>query len=256
MSAIEALKNKLINREKIVGHHMGGLIYAELPVYYKNGGADFMLYDLEHGTYTPESIYDMLMTARRVDMISIIRVADYDYHCISRVLDMGADGILLPRTETSAQLANALKCMRFYPKGKKGVGGRALKPGETIQKFNEDRLLFVQIESPLGVSNLDEMLTLYGDEIAGIIIGPSDMSIACECNLDTNAAPVVENIRRTVEICGAHKKSVGIYMSESQIKQRYDEGMNIFWVGSEMSLIAGGVRKIGSFVKGLGQESE
>ncbi|NLC42734.1 MAG: hypothetical protein GX783_00460 [Clostridiales bacterium] len=233
---------------------MGGLVYTDLPIYYKNSGADFMVYDLEHGNYTPESIFDMLTTSRRVDMISIVRVADYDYHCISRVLDMGADGILLPRVETEAHVENAINCMRFYPKGKKGVGGKALKPGETIDRFNEDRLLFIQIESPLGVSNLDKILERYGDEIAGVIIGPSDMSIACGCNLDIKAAPVVDNIRRTIEICASHNKSVGIFTSESDIQYYYDQGMNIFWTGTEMSLIAKGISCIYDIVETLGQK--
>ena len=67
-----------------------------------------MLFDCEHGIFNPEIANDMLMAARACDLPTIVRVQDCEYHCISKCLDMGADGVLIPRTETLEQVALAI----------------------------------------------------------------------------------------------------------------------------------------------------
>jgi 4-hydroxy-2-oxoheptanedioate aldolase len=175
----------------------------------------------------------------------IVRVQDCEYHCISKPLDMGADGVLIPRTETMEQVETAINSMRFYPYGKKGVGGRALlRKGEQIYDFNKNRLLFLQIESTQGVNLLDEILTKYGDQVAGLIIGPNDMSVSMGCGLDINAPEMIANIKKTIEICKKHKKSIGMFMDDDKVAERWhNEGMNFYWLGTELTMFAAEVRR-------------
>ena len=240
MSAIQELKNKLNNGSKIFSTMLCHVGYTGLPAVYKASGLDMLVMDLEHGSFCPENIGDFVQMCNREDLPVITRVQDCEYHCISKPLDMGADGVLIPRTETMEQVETAISSMRFYPYGKKGVGGRGLlRKGEEVYDFNKNRLLFLQIESELGTATLDEMLTKHGDQIAGIIIGPCDMAVSMGCGLDVNAAPVVENIRKTIAICKKHNKSIGIFMDDDVVAERwYREGMNIFWVGVETTLLA------------------
>lgn len=239
MNGLESFKQKLANREKMHSTMLCHVGYTGLPAVYKRGGLDFLVMDLEHGSFNPENIGDFVQACRNVDLPVIVRIQDCEYHCISKPIDMGVDGILVPRTETMEQVETAIHSMRVYPKGKKGVGGRALlRPGEDIYDINTNRLLFIQIESKQGVDLLDEMLTKYGEDIAGIIIGPTDMATSLGCGLDTNAAPVIENVTKTIEICQKHKKSIGMYMGDDQVaKYWYEKGMNIFWVCTEMDIL-------------------
>ena len=155
------------------------------------------------------------------------------------LIDMGADGVLIPRTESLEQVETAIASMRFYPYGKKGVGGRALlRPGEQVYDFNKNRLLFLQIESEKGVEVLDEVLEKYSYQIAGIIIGPCDMAVSMGCGLDTGADKMIENITQTITICQKHKKSIGMFMNDDEEAEKwYRKGMNIFWIGVELSLL-------------------
>lgn len=248
-----SLKKKLAGCEKTVSTMMCNLFFTDMPSMYKNTGVvDFLMFDLEHGSYNPENVADLLRACRDVDLPAIVRVPDYDYHCIARPLDMGADGILLPRTETLQQVENAIHAMRFFPKGKKGVGGRGLfRPGETVDDFNENRLLFLQIESPLGVQNLDEMLTKYGHEVAGILIGPNDMAVTSGCGLNLGADKVISQIREVIRICKAHNKSVGMFMSNGEVARWWDEGMNLLWVNTELGIFAVGLQDVVNRVKEL-----
>lgn len=247
---IDALKEKLAKREKIFSSMLCHIGFTDLPVFYKNAGLDMLVMDLEHGSFYPENIGDFCRTCREVGLPVIARVQDCEYHCISKPLDMGADGVLIPRTESFEQVETAISSMRFYPYGKKGVGGRCLlRPGENVYDFNKNRLLFLQIESKKGTDLLDEMLTKYGDQVAGVIIGPNDMGVSMGTGLDMQAPALIENIERTVEICQKHEKSIGMFMSNDvEAEKWYKKGMNIFWIGTELSLLSAELKRTGKRV--------
>ncbi len=245
MKGIQALKEKLKNRENILSSMICDVGYTSLPNLYKECGVDFLILDLEHGSFFPENIGDFMYLCNLIDIPAIIRVQDCEYYHISKPLDMGADGILIPRTETMEQVEIAINSMRIHPKGKKGIGGRALiHAGETVEDINKNRLLFLQIESKQGIDLLDEILTKYGDEIAGIIIGPCDLSVSLGCGLEQDKNPkVVACIDETISICQKHNKSVGMFMSEAE-KKWYDRGMNIFWAATEEILLIQALTRI------------
>jgi len=240
MSEISKLKNKLDNGEKLYSSMLCHIGYTGLPALYKKAGMDFLVMDLEHGSFCPENIGDFVQICNMIGLPVITRVQDCEYHCISKPLDMGADGVLIPRTETMKQVETAISSMRFYPYGKKGVGGRSLlRSDEEVYDFNTNRLLFLQIESELGVNTLDEMLTTYGEHVAGIIIGPCDMAVSLGCGLDVNADKMIENIEKTISVCKKHKKSIGMFMDDDTVAERWHKkGMNIYWIGTETTLLS------------------
>lgn len=242
---IDALKEKLEKREKIFSSMLCNVNYTGVASAYKRGGLDLLIMDLEHGSFYPESIGDFVQACQLAELPVIVRVQDCEYHCISKPLDMGADGVLIPRTETMEQVETAISSMRFYPYGKKGVGGRGLlRAGEDVYDFNKNRLLFLQIESRAGTLLLDEILNKHGDQVAGIIIGPSDMAVSMGCGLDINAPAMIENITETIAICQKHGKSIGMFMNDDQEAKRwYEQGMNIFWIGTETSLLKAEVKR-------------
>ena len=242
---IDVIKEKLEKREKIYSTMLCHIGYTGLPAIYKAGGLDMLVMDLEHGSFYPENIGDFCQMCHKEELPVIVRVQDCEYHCISKPLDMGADGVLIPRTETMEQVETAINSMRFYPYGKKGVGGRALlRKGEQIYDFNKNRLLFLQIESTQGVNLLDEILTKYGDQVAGLIIGPNDMSVSMGCGLDINAPEMIANITKTIEVCKKHGKSIGMFMDDDKVAERWhNEGMNFYWLGTELTMFSAEVRR-------------
>lgn len=247
MSYIDVLKEKLENRDKIYSTMLCHVGFTLLPRIYKANGLDMMVMDLEHGSFYPENIGDFCMACHAVELPVIVRVQDCEYHCISKPIDMGADGVLIPRTETMEQVETAINSLRFYPYGKKGVGGRALLrngEGADVYSFNQNRLLFLQIESKQGTDLLDEILTKYGDQVAGIIIGPNDMGVSMGVGLDMEHPDLIANIRKTVEICQKHKKSIGMFMmDENEALRWYKEGMNFFWVGTELVMLGTEIKR-------------
>ena len=230
----EKLVKKLNLKEKIFAAYIGQITHPRFSSAYVGAGVDMIIIDLEHGPFNPETIGDIAAEYNNLSFPLIARIQDCEYHCISKCIDQGCDGILVPRTETLEQVELAISSMRFHPVGKKGVGGRACLRGDTVEEFNKKRLIFIQIESPLGVSNLDEILTKHGDEIAGVIIGPYDLSIMCECPLDFEDKRFVDSVEKTIEICHAHNKSIGMFMDDLSVCEKWaSRGMTIFWTAPE-----------------------
>ena len=252
---IQILKDKLENREKIHSTMLCHVGFTLLPRIFKANGLDMLVMDLEHGSFNPENIGDFCMACHFAELPVIVRVQDCEYHCISKPIDMGADGVLIPRTETMEQVETAINSLRFYPYGKKGVGGRALLrydgEAQDIYKLNENRLLFLQIESKQGTDLLDEILTKYGDQVAGVIIGPNDMGVSMGTGLDMKHPDLIANIERTVEICQKHKKTIGMFMNENEVENWHNKGMNLFWVSTELGMMGSALKKINNIISEL-----
>lgn len=246
------LIKKLNDKEKVFAAYIGDVASPFFASSYAGSGADMVIVDMEHGAFNPEKVGDFAVACNAVDFPVIARIQDCEYHCISKCIDQGCDGILVPRTETLEQTELAIASMRFFPVGRKGVGGRACLRGDSIEEFNKKRLIFLQIESPKGVDNLDEILTKYSHEIAGIIIGPSDMSIMCGCPLVYDDPRLITQINRTIEICKAHGKSVGMFMgSLDDCRKWYGKGMNIFWTAGESECMRLGIKSIADGIGAL-----
>ena len=178
---------------------------------------------------------------RDADLPTIARAQDCEYHCISKCLDMGADGVMIPRTETMSQVKLAIDSMRFHPRGRKGIGGAGLfRKGEKFEEINDNRLLILQIESPLGIATLDAMLTVYGHEVAGVVIGPCDLACMCGYGIDTECEAVKQHAQTVIKICQRHSKPSGIYCSMGNIGHYYKSGMSILWMLGDGPFHTGG----------------
>lgn len=240
MNGLESLKQKM----KDCGKIYAGMVNENTTLESAKsavGKFDFMFIDFEHGNLCPEMGRPILKVCREADLPVIARVQDCEYHCISKCIDLGADGVMIPRTETLAQVKLAIESMRFFPRGRKGVGGSGLfRKGEKFEEINDNRLLILQIESPLGVATLDAMLTVYGHEVAGVVIGPCDMANMCGFGIDTECKAVYENALKVIDVCKKHHKPSGIYCSYNNMGFLLDAGMSIMWMGGDSPFFSGG----------------
>ena len=219
----------------------------------KNDVLDFLLFDLEHGHFGMETTENMIRTCNMLNLPAIVRVADTEYHLISKVLDFGADGILIPRVETVEQAKKAINSIRFPPIGKKGCGGFSLLTGENaFERFNKEKIIFLQIESPIGVDNLSDMLDMGKGEVSGVIIGPTDLSISMGIPLEYKNSKLISMVRRMIGICKNHSLSCGIFCyGEEDVKFWRKEGMNIIWSGSDIGYFSKAYNEFCDFIRKL-----
>ncbi|MGI6691675.1 MAG: HpcH/HpaI aldolase family protein [Christensenellales bacterium] len=236
MNRYEVLLRKFKNREKIQGTAIIMLNYPLLVEKMINPELDFILMDAEHGCFDTQNVVPMLHTCRMLGMPSFVRVQDSQYHLIAKAIDMGADGVMIPRVETLEQMHTVIDALRFGPIGRKGAGGYAqFRAGESFEEFQNSRMLLIQIESPKGVENLPVMLKTYGEHISGVIIGPNDLSVMVGTPFDTRSDPYQAAIRQVFEISRAHGKSCGIFCNDAGDAKHYRAmGANVLWTASDL----------------------
>lgn len=232
-------EQKLNNLEKIVGPVIA-TFNSPIMVERMCDSVDFMLFDGEHGIFNNENLIYSLQVCRLKGVPSFVRVADTEYHLISRALYMGADGIMIPRCETLEQIEKAVRSMNFPEKGKMGCGGHGqYRKDETIENYK--RFLFLQIETPLGIENLPQMLEKYGEEISAIIIGPYDLSVILQKPFDFENPEHVEAVQKVFDICKKYNKSSGIFCDNEVIAERYYKmGANVLWTATDINMFMRG----------------
>lgn len=231
MNKYENLEQKLAQRKKVLGTTMS-MINSPLIIEKMNReDLDFILFDAEHGIFNNENLIPTLQVCRLMGLPTFVRIPDCKYHFIARAVDLGADGIMLPRTESLQQVKDAVEALRFAPVGKTGCGGHGqFKKGEDYNGFQKSRYLFVQIESQPGIDILPEILETYGDEVSAIMIGPYDMSVMLGTPFNIKSDVMHKAIQEVFDICKNYGKSCGIFCDDELLSQKYrDMGANVLW---------------------------
>ncbi len=229
------LAKKLKNREKIIGTTM---IIFKSPIILEmmnSDELDFVLFDAEHGVFDTQNTIELLQVCRLMGLPAFIRAQDTMYHLIAKAIDMGADGVMIPRTESLEQLRTAVDALLFYPEGRKGSGGHAqFRKGEAFADFKKTRFLMPQIESPAGIKMLPKMLEEYGEYISAVMIGPYDLSVMVGTPANIKSPEMISAIQEIFDISNRYGKSCGIYCDDEVLAQKYrDMGCNVLWTGSD-----------------------
>ena len=235
MTKYELLKQKFQNQELVIGTTISMINSSLLVEKMNRPDLDFILFDAEHGVFDAQNVVTNLQVCRLMGLPSFVRVQDSEYFLAAKLIDMGADGFMLPRTETLEQLRTAVDALLFSPVGRKGMGGHGqFRPGEKFADFPKTRFLLPQIESPKGIENLPAMLENYGEFIDAIIIGPYDMSAMVGTPQNITSPIMLESIQKVFDICRAHGKSCGIFCDDEVKAQLFrDMGANVLWVGTD-----------------------
>ena len=144
-------------------------------------GFDFVVVDTEHTDMSLETVGNVLrgIDGLEENVPALVRVPWNDPVRIKRVLDQGADGVVVPMVETAVEAERAVEATRYPPEGIRGVAparasnyGRGF--GDYFERANDDVVTVVQIESVEGVDNAAEIVSVDG--VDAVLVGPGDLS--------------------------------------------------------------------------------
>ena len=143
-------------------------------------GYDFVIIDTEHVLINPETIENMIRTAESYQLTPLVRVADSDPKTILRLLDGGAQGIVLPMVESAAQVTQAIHACKYHPEGQRSLN--AGRPGafgkaslvDYVTQANQQILLIAMIESAKGIENIADIVAVSGLDM--VLEGAADLS--------------------------------------------------------------------------------
>lgn len=148
-----------------------------------DAGFDFVVIDQEHAPLTFEFAYQATVVAQGAGMSVLVRVPDRGGGHLQRLLDIGVDGILVPRVTTVGEAAAAVRQMLFSPGGERGLGttsraGRwgGLPRAEYLRFGDEEVMRAVQLEERAAIEAADEILAVPG--LNGIFLGMGDLQLS------------------------------------------------------------------------------
>lgn len=142
--------------------------------------SDFVWIDTEHNAQSLETVQAHLIATRGTDTAALVRVPWNDPALIKPVLDIGADGIIVPFVRTAEDVAQAVAACRYPPEGIRGYGPRRangygrVSGAEYCRLANQTVFIVVQIEHIDAVHNLDAILAVPG--LTSITVGPNDLA--------------------------------------------------------------------------------
>ncbi|GAA4339327.1 2-dehydro-3-deoxyglucarate aldolase [Pigmentiphaga soli] len=207
---IARLKARMASRQLVLGAFVS-IAHASYTEAIAYSGLDFLIIDSEHGSAHSETIEQMIRACDVAGCLPFARVPLHEPALISRVLDMGAAGVVVPIVESVEGLESAFNAVRFPPVGRRGVSNSVragaygfLPLREFLDIGNRDVMLAAQIETRQGLANARQIVERRLADI--IFIGPSDLSIAMGHPGDVSAAPVQEAIQAITGI--AHDAGV------------------------------------------------
>ena len=96
-------KERLRQGKTVIGAWIEELRSPAVAQLLAAAGLDFLIVDMEHGAFNLETMADIVRMARLVDITPIVRIPDLTWERVGRILDAGAQGLMLPRVETAAQ---------------------------------------------------------------------------------------------------------------------------------------------------------
>ena len=211
-------------------------------------GFDWLLFDTEHSPTDPLSVLPQLQAVAPYDVSPIVRPASNDPVLIKRILDLGAQTLLIPYVQNVDEARAAVRAMRYPPEGIRGVAGmtRATRFGRIAgyHKVAADELcLLVQIETQEALGQLENIAAVDG--VDGIFIGPADLAaslgIAGELG-NPKLIGTIENAIRRICACG---KPAGILTPDNAFAARCIElGTTFTAVGVDAAILARGAEKL------------
>ena len=125
-------------------------------------GAEFVIFDQEHTGWGIETVRTLMATARAADVVPLVRVPATEYHFISRPLDAGASGLMVPMVESVEQARLVVGSAKYPPQGRRGAAFgvahddyQAGDPVAAMKSANDETLLIAQIETAKGVEDVE-----------------------------------------------------------------------------------------------------
>lgn len=192
---------------------------------------DYIILDTEHNDYNMETLANMAFVAKYEDIGLFVRVPDKLYHQMAQMLDIGAEGLVLPQVKTRAETAHILMSTKYAPMGKRGVSVseavtrfRSFDVVEYTQYANEELMTIVQIESETGVNNVREIVSTPG--VDAVMIGPSDLTMDMGIPGQFHHSKVEEAFHEIIAVCNEYGVAPGIHLSSmDDVRKWVREGM-------------------------------
>ena len=255
------LKEKLLSGQKIYGCMLRIVRNPAVCLLAKNGGLDFIMFDCEHGNYNSETLHDCFIQANSAGLGGFLRATSLSKDNISRPLDQGASGVMLPMTETVEQAQGLVKYSKYAPVGDRGfcagTGMVAYKSGLTHTQItdlgNNSVISIAQIETRKAVDNAEQIAAVNG--IDALFVGPNDLSLSLGIPGDLMNPIEIDAIKQVAAACKKYGKAFGIHAGP-QLLEKFVDDITLVMMQGDFDILSAWFKNINDTARRINGEKK
>jgi 2-keto-3-deoxy-L-rhamnonate aldolase RhmA len=206
------LQERLADKEQVWGGWVVGPTIIG-PEEFAAAGYDYVGFDVQHGYLDDADVALLLRRLEHVPIATAVRLPSTDPAPIGRVLDAGADAVIIAMVESADQAAAAVAATRYAPAGVRSFGPLRASLGHDPAALEARVSVFAMIETAKGLSAVDEICVVPG--LTGVYVGPADLAISLGFGLADawTQADVQEAMTRIRKSASAAGLVAGIHAS-------------------------------------------
>ena len=204
-------------------------------------GFDFVVIDMEHAPLGVEMVHELIGAARGRGVPALVRVPDHGPSSISRVLDSGADGVVVPHVDDVAQARAVISAARFPPGGARGFGPtvRAGDWGRDVAGYGrsgEEVVVVLQLETRAAIDAAQDIAALDG--LGGLFVGPVDLAV--DTGLDQGSPEFVALLTAAESAAQKHGIPIGTAVgTDSAVAREVARRYGFILLSNDASLLCG-----------------
>ena len=228
---INSVKKRLKDGQACFGTMLRILKSPQAVALCASEGWDYIILDTEHNDYDYETLGNFSLAAKYEEMALFVRVPDKLYHQMAQMLDIGAEGLILPQVKTLTETQHIIRSTKYAPMGSRGVSissivtkYRNYDQATYTEWANREVMTIIQIESEEGVQNVEKIVSVPG--VDAVMIGPADLSQDMGIPGQLKHPRVEAAFREVIAQCNKYGVAPGIHLSNMEdVEKWHSEGM-------------------------------
>jgi 2-keto-3-deoxy-L-rhamnonate aldolase RhmA len=248
-----SFRQRVRNRELLLGQFVLELFTPGIGPMLAACGLDFVIFDMEHGRCDIALLSEMVASCRGSDIFPIARVPDAAFAPLSRVLDLGARGVLVPRVETRQQAEDIVSQLKYAPQGRRGltlcIAHDLYRAGnaEFFAQANEETCVILLLETEKACANLDEIISVPGVDVAWV--GHYDLTVSMGIPTQFEHPRLLAAMDALVAACERHGVAPGFLPPTPESAVHWiQKGFRLISLGSDIGVFLDGVNKFRAHV--------
>ena len=240
------LKQALKNKQSLLGTFIKTPHYNVVEVL-AHASMDVLCLDAEHAPFSRQDLDTCILAARAGNMPVLVRTPNDAPETLLNVLDMGADGVVVPHVKTAEQLIAIVRHCH-YGAGGRGYAGSSRFAGYTTKPLSENLeagknvSIVAQLEDLDAIDNIEAIA--HVDGVDCLFIGRMDLTVALgETSADT--PKVKQAVEHLVEVSHRAGKATGMFVGNlEELAYWKEKGVSLFLLGSDHGFMLSGAKAL------------
>lgn len=221
-------------------------------------GFDWLSIDMEHTSLDMDTAAQIASAALPVGISPLVRIPGKEHHHATRLLDAGAQGVIIPHVDTAEDAESFVSHCKYPPIGRRSIASvqpqlafQSITGEEAMQAVNAETLIVAMLETPRAIDNADAIAAVPGVDV--LLVGTHDLCAEMGITGQFGDPRVEDAYRRVAAVCMAHGVYAGMAgVHDPKLAAKFVElGVRFIGGGTDLSFLMAGARQRASFLRGL-----